>query len=101
MPAYERRLKDLETWLGEDRNLVVLQEKVMAEPGFYGQEAEIASFVSLVGRYGKELRSDALALGARIYNEKPGPFTQRIERMWDSNKNGRPKTAVSAPVESV
>jgi CHAD domain-containing protein len=101
MPAYERRLKDLETWLGEDRNLVVLQEKVMAEPGFYGQEAEIASFVSLVGRYGKELRSDALALGARIYNEKPGPFTQRIERMWDSNKNGRPKTAVSGPVETV
>jgi CHAD domain-containing protein len=101
MPAYERRLKDLETWLGEDHNLVVLQETVMAEPGFYGQEAEIELFVELAGKYRKELRGDALALGERIYDEKPGHFTRRIRRQWDNHKNGRPKAAVSAPVQNV
>ncbi|MGC9950785.1 MAG: CHAD domain-containing protein [Bryobacteraceae bacterium] len=86
MPAYERRLKDLETWLGEDHNLVVLQERVMAEPGFYGQKPEIALFVRLIGKYRKELRANALALGGRIYHEKPGNFTRRIERQWDATR---------------
>src|ERR1039457_2762052 len=86
MPAYERRLKDLETWLGEDHNLVVLQEKVMAEPGFYGRQPEIALFVKLIGKYHKELRGNALALGARIYDEKPRQFTRRMRRMWDAGQ---------------
>jgi hypothetical protein len=101
MPAYERRLKDLETWLGEDHNLAILRDKVMAGPGFYGREAEIDLFVKLAGKYSKELRSDALTLGARIYDAKPGLFTRRIGQMWDANKNGRPKAAVSAPVRNV
>jgi len=98
MPSHERRLKDLETWLGEDHNLVVLQEKVMAEPGFYGRGPEIDLFVRLIGKYQKELRSDALALGARIYGAKPRQFTSKMRRMWDAGqaqkatgpkKNGR------------
>ena len=86
MPAYERRLKDLETWLGEDHNLVVLQEKAMAEPGFYGRQPEIALFVKLIGKYHKELRGNALALGERIYDEKPRQFTRRMRRMWDAGQ---------------
>ena len=101
MPAYERRLKDLETWLGEDHNLVVLQDTVMAEPGLYGQKTEIELFVKLLREYRKELRGDALALGERIYDEEPGHFTRRIRRQWYEHKNGRPKAAVSAPVQNV
>jgi CHAD domain-containing protein len=93
MPAYERRLKDLETWLGEDHNLVVLHEKVMAEPGFYGREPDIGLFVKLVAKYRKELRGNALALGARIYDEKPSHFTRRVRRQWDAP----PGPAAAAP----
>src|ERR1019366_4549746 len=89
MPAYERRLKDLETWLGEDHNLVVLQEKAMAEPGFYGRQPEIALFVKLIGKYHKELRGNALALGERIYDEKSRQFTRRMRRMWDARQARR------------
>ena len=89
MPAYERRLKDLETWLGEDHNLVVLEEKVMAEPGFYGREPEIALFVKLIRKYHRELRGNALALGERIYDEKPRQFTRRMRRMWDARQAQR------------
>jgi CHAD domain-containing protein len=89
MPAYERRLKDLETWLGEDHNLVVLEEKVMAEPGFYGAKTDIALFMKLIGKFHKELRRDALALGARIYREKPRRFSERMRRMWDAGHTQR------------
>ena len=87
MPAYERRLKDLETWLGEDHNLVVLQEKVMAEPDFYSNEPEIALFVRLIGKYHRELRGNALELGARIYGEKPRQFGKEMRRMWDDGQS--------------
>jgi CHAD domain-containing protein len=84
MPAYERRVKDLETWLGEDHNLVVLEAKVMAEPRYYGREPEIALFGSLVGRFHTELRDAALALGARIYHGKPRAFSKTMRHMWES-----------------
>jgi CHAD domain-containing protein len=84
MPAYERRLKDLETWLGEDHNLVVLEEKVMAEPGFYGSKPEIALFARLIARYHKELRDDALALGARVYHGQPRQFSKNMRHMWNA-----------------
>jgi CHAD domain-containing protein len=86
MPAYEKRLKDLETWLGEDHNLVVLEEKIRAAPGAYGRAPEIALFVRLIGKHRKELRGDALALGARTYGEKPRQFTGRMRRMWDEGE---------------
>ncbi|MGA2737120.1 MAG: CHAD domain-containing protein [Bryobacteraceae bacterium] len=84
MPAYERRLKDLETWLGEDHNLVVLQETVMADPGFYGDEADIGRLVRLIGEYHHELRDDALKLGERIYADKPRKFSGKMRHMWDN-----------------
>lgn len=93
LQAYEKQLKDLETSLGEDHNLVVLQEKVMAEPGIYGGDAEIALFLRLLGRYHKELRDEAFALGECIYGQKPRRFTRRTRRLCGEG-GGRPKAAV-------
>ena len=96
MPAYERRLKDLETWLGEDHNLVVLEEKVMAEPGFYGRQPEIWLFIKLIGKYHKELRGNALAEGARIYDAKPRQLSNRMRRMWGVGQASVRKSADTA-----
>jgi len=96
MPAYERRLKDLETWLGEDHNLVVLEEKVMAEPGFYGRPAEIDLFIKLIRKYHKELRGKALAEGARIYDVKPRQFSNGMRRMWVAGQAPVRKSADTA-----
>jgi len=84
MQAYERSLKELEEWLGEDHNLVVLREKVAAEPKFYGNAEELRFFGKLIDKYHKELRASALAAGARIYDEKPSQFTRRMEQLWDA-----------------
>jgi len=81
--SYEKNLKELETWLGEDHNLVVLREKVKSEPAFYGQAKEVRFFDRLIEKYHKELRANALAAGARIYEQKPRQFTGHMRRLWD------------------
>lgn len=94
MRMYEKRLKDLETALGEDHNLVVLHGKVLVEP-------EIGQLPRLIRKYQKELRDNALDLGAHIYEEKPGHFSRRVQQLWDgwqSTKTTGAKAAVSAPV---
>ncbi len=83
MDAYEKSLKDLEDWLGEDHNLTVLRDKITAEPGFYGKQQDIALAFDLISRYQKELREKALPLAERIYEEKPREFTRRIKRLWN------------------
>lgn len=79
MRVYEKRLKDLETALGEDHNLVVLHGKVRVE-------TEIGQLPRLIRKYQKELRDNALALGEHIYEEKPRRFTGRMRRMWDAGE---------------
>ncbi len=82
LEAYEKSLKELETALGEDHNLVLLLDKVRGEAAFYGKPPDISLFVKLVGRYQKELRGNALALGKHIYGEKAGQFRKRMRRLW-------------------
>jgi CHAD domain-containing protein len=82
MQAYGRALKDLETWLGDDHNLVVLRDRVLAEPAFYGKATDIDVFLGVVDKRQKELRDGALSFGKRIYAEKPAQFARRMERFW-------------------
>jgi CHAD domain-containing protein len=68
MRAHEKSLKDLEGWLGEDHNLVVLREKIVAEPDSYGNPKETDFLLDLIDKYQKELRDNSLSLGERIYD---------------------------------
>ena len=81
--ARESSLHDLETWLGDDHNLVVLSEQMQNEPDRYGGQQNLARFLALAERYEKELRSNSLALGQRLYEEKPGEFIRRMEKLWN------------------
>jgi CHAD domain-containing protein len=82
--AYEKSLKDLETWLGNDHNLVVLQDVIALEPAFFGKEKDIQLTFDLIARYQKELRDEAIPLAERIYQEKPREFTRRMKHLWDT-----------------
>jgi len=84
MSAYEKSLKDLETWLGNDHNLFVLRETIVAEPAFYGKPIEIDLTLGLIDKYQKELRDKSLALADRIYDEKPRELTRSMEHLWDT-----------------
>jgi len=84
MHAYEKSLKDLETWLGDDHNLVLLRERIVAEPDFYGKETDVDLLLSLIDKYQKELRENALSLGQRVYEEKPRQFRNRMKGLWQA-----------------
>jgi CHAD domain-containing protein len=84
MSAYEKSLKDLETWLGNDHNLAVLRERIVAESAFYGQQKDIDLTLDLIDKYQKELRDQSLSLAERIYEEKPREFTRRMKHLWDT-----------------
>jgi CHAD domain-containing protein len=83
MLAYEKSLKQLETWLGDCHNLVVLRQKILAEPEFYGNGKETGLFLSLWDRFERDLHGNALSLGERIYAEKPRQFTRRLGHLWN------------------
>jgi hypothetical protein len=84
MKAYEKSLKDLETWLGDDHNLVLLRERIVAEPDFYGKENDVDLLLGLIDKYQKELRESALSLGQRVYEEKPRQFRKRMKGLWQA-----------------
>jgi CHAD domain-containing protein len=84
MQAHEASLKNLETWLGDDHNLVVLRDKLSSEPENYGDEKDIQLFLALADQYQKELREKAISLGQRVYEEKPRQFTRNIQKLWDA-----------------
>jgi CHAD domain-containing protein len=81
---YEKKLKELEEYLGEDHNLVVLQERVLSTPSFYGREKDIQLFEALVDKYQKKLRDDAFAVGAEIYKDKPRQYARRIRKLGET-----------------
>src|SRR5579863_13518 len=82
--ASEKSLKDLETLLGNDHNLFVLRETIMADPASYGVKKDVDLTLHLIGTYQKELREQSLVLAARIYDEKPRAFTRRMAGLWDT-----------------
>lgn len=81
--ARESSLQDLETWLGEDHNLVVLCDQIQKEPDKYGAQEYINLFLTLAAQRQKELRENSIALGYRLYEEKPREFVRRMEKLWD------------------
>jgi CHAD domain-containing protein len=84
MQALEKSLKDLETWLGDDHNLVVLQSQLTDGPPAFGKDGDIETLIGLIGKYQKELRDNALSLGERIYQVKPRDHVRRMKELWDA-----------------
>jgi CHAD domain-containing protein len=82
MLGYEKSLKELETWLGDDHNMVVLRETIEAAPEIRGMSKEVAALFDVMENYRKELRGNALSLGQRVYEEKPKQFTERMKQLW-------------------
>ncbi len=84
MQAHEGSLKNLETWLGDDHNLVVLRSKLEDKNGEYGDEKEIQLFLALGDQHQRELRENAMSLGQRVYEQKPRQLTRDWSKLWDA-----------------
>lgn len=84
MQAREASLHDLETWLGDDHNIVVLAQEIEDQPEHYGSGNDVALFLTLAQSQQKELRENALSLGERIYEGKPARFVTDIRNLWNA-----------------
>jgi len=79
---YEKRLKRLGNWLGDDNNLAVLRQKIHSQPGAYGKPVEIAALQAAIQKRQRQLRRKALAYAEEIYGKKPGEMAGWLERRW-------------------
>lgn len=82
MQAHEASLKELETRLGDDHNLVVLSEMLSDRPEEYGGKSTVQLFLAATDLHQKELREQAISLGERVYAEKPKRFVETIALLW-------------------
>jgi CHAD domain-containing protein len=80
--ARARGLKKLETWLGDDHNLVLLRTAIVAAPSRFGDERSTAVVLGCLAKYHATLRRRALTLGDRMFAGKPGVFRRSIDGWW-------------------
>ena len=78
----EVSLHALADTLGDDHDLVGLVDLLRADPDSFGG-CEVEAAVDLADRRRADLEERALALGARLYAEKPKAFVDRAARYWD------------------
>jgi CHAD domain-containing protein len=77
--ARARGLKQLETWLGDDHNLVLLRAAILTAPSRFGDERTTAVVLGCLAKYHATLRRRALALGDRLFAGKPRVFQRSID----------------------
>jgi CHAD domain-containing protein len=82
MKGYRQSLKELSDLLGDDHDLVVLRETLLAEPDNFGAKRDIQALLGLIDRRQDELRVRAETLGWRIFAEKPKDLSRRIGQYW-------------------
>lgn len=82
MKAARDEAKALSDLLGDDHDLVVLEETLRAEPEAFGGTEERAALLGLIAERSAQLRAAAQPLGERLYAEKPSRFARRVERYW-------------------
>ncbi len=97
-PAYPKRLKalsrrahDLADLLGDDHDLAVLRDYVDAHPQCFDDESDKRALLAVLDRRREALQRDALALGRKLYADKPGRFVDRIERGWRKRAAASPE----------
>jgi CHAD domain-containing protein len=82
--AVEGELHALSDRLGEDHDLAVLRDWAHEHvPG-----ADLDRFDEEIETSRAELQADALAIGRRLYAERPRAFSRRFEGLWDAWRGG-------------
>jgi CHAD domain-containing protein len=77
-----RRLKQLETWLGDDHNLVMLRATILEAPARFGDERMTAVVLGCVAKYQTTLRRRALTSGRQLFASTPSAFRTQIDSWW-------------------
>lgn len=77
MEAYGGVLNDMQTWLGDDHNLFVLEQIVAGEEG-------VQDLLSVMKRHQEQLREQTFIAGARVYQTKPKQLGRIVKFLWNA-----------------
>ena len=89
LDARRKSMHDLTDYLGDNHDLDVLRQTLLAEPDLAPVERDRQTLLGLIGRRQEDLQAGAHALGRRLYAEKPKAFVGRLASYWDAWKAGR------------
>jgi CHAD domain-containing protein len=87
MKTRRRELHELSDLLGDDHDLAVLRDDLVAEPERYGGEDAVATACALLDRRRAELQAEAHPLGRRCFAEPTELFVDRLEAYWQVAAN--------------
>lgn len=90
MQGYEHSLKELEHALGEDLNLAILRDRILAGPAAKATGQMRDLLLGAIDSAQKDLRQRALAIGDKIYATKPRKLTRRIRRLSEAWRHSSP-----------
>jgi len=82
MESRADELKKLADYLGDDHDLAVLEQTLLAEPESFGPPEMREAFVGLLRQRQAQLRQAARPLGERLFAEKATRHAKRLERYW-------------------
>lgn len=74
----------LADYLGDDHDLSILLETLLAAPSEFGGESTTEAAVGLIRQRQVELRTLARPLGQRLFAEKSRRFVRRMNRYWQA-----------------
>jgi hypothetical protein len=77
-----RRLKRLETWLGDDHNLVLLRTTMLNEAAQFGRDRTTALVLGCIATHQATLRRRALRLGHRLFARRSKVFRRSVDSWW-------------------
>lgn len=78
MTFWEGEMHQLTDYIGEEHDLVVLQQLIETEGVYLVNTNERLAFDKTVAYHKSLCRLNALSLGAKCYSEKPGNFKKRL-----------------------
>lgn len=96
MKAHRKELHRLSDLLGDDHDLAVLREDLLAAPDDYGGEEPVAAVTAFIDRRRAELQDEANTLGRRCFTEPTDRFVDRIEAYWSVTVTAPPSAGLLA-----
>jgi CHAD domain-containing protein len=88
LEGYEAAAKELENRLGDDHNLAVLHDTILAHAQDFGKEADTRALLKIAKQHETQLRSEAKFLATRLYTDSPEQWRKRLDSCWHAWKSG-------------
>jgi hypothetical protein len=77
----------LSDYLGDDHDLAVLRNTILAAPAYSNKESETLPIVQIIDQEQLVLQENAMTLGKRLFPVAPKKFVQRMKTYWSAWEN--------------